>query len=382
VKGTVETYLQTVMATAKSAPFERVRLVCQEEDTISPELPPEPIEVVVKPKKVKNKKVRKSLVVGPASGQKNKKRAVLKDKNDKEVSKPVIIKFQVPPQITPQRTKEVDSDGDTVCGYSDEDDIPARSGSSSLSSAPSSLSATPPRRLAFPSRPALNPNSITTTSLSQMTTSESGYIRPEMIQSLPSDSPRLLFPSPTNTKDQVIRLNKRKRPPPAASIARAPSYMSNPNNINNNNERPTLTPSNATASSSSSASSSVLSSVGPFQRWQQAQAPALGLYQGIGAKVDIDENIQSSSPDPLVLPIPSNTNLNANGIQIGKGVNGHIFLNESQTIDIVDSADEIRGGSDIPTGHLEGHDRARDRDRDPLFPDTPLWYAYNHNQQP
>lgn len=162
VAGTVETYLKE-MGTIKQAPFERVRLVCQEEDIISPDLPPEPIETVVKSKKTKAKKAKPDTSGAGPGRPKGSKAKNVQAKPGKKGIKPLVIKFQVPPKSTPQRqprTKEIDSDGDTVGGYSDddEDDLQNRgkSPTSSLSSAPSSLSATPPRRLAFPPRPLLH----------------------------------------------------------------------------------------------------------------------------------------------------------------------------------------------------------------------------------
>lgn len=286
VSGTVETYLKE-MGTIRQAPFDRVRLVCQEEDIISPELPPEPVEVVVKPKNMKTKKSKKSLTAGPDQGVKgsNKKKSPVKNGN--KSTKPVILKFKVPNTTKPpqaqaavRRPKEVDSDGDTVGGYSDDDDVEnqnrADSPDSTLSSAPSTLSATPPRRLAFPPRPPPTylESSVTTTSLAQIMITEPGYIRPDMIQSIPHEStPQLI----SQDKDEVVavtRVHKRKRPPPAASIVRAPSYMTNPKLAKSTHQ-------NATASSSSSTSSTNLSTEVSSQVWHPS---ASGFWRSNGTK--------------------------------------------------------------------------------------------------
>jgi hypothetical protein len=365
VAGTVETYLKE-MGSVKQAPFERVRLVCQEEDIISPELPPEPIEVVSKPKKSKSKK-EKTITNGFGPGRpKGSKAKNPQSKTGKKGIKPLVIKFQVPPKSAAQRQrrpKEIDSDGDTVGGYSDDEDDDdnsqprAESPASSLSSAPSTLSATPPRRLAFP--PRLPPP---TTSLAHMMNTEPGFIRPDMIQSQRES------PGPADEIVAVAKV-KRKRPPPAASIVRAPSYMTNPNLARSQQ--------NATASSSSSTSSSAPSTEGPGQT-QTWQTPALGLYHHNGTmKLKDDRNppqgmIPSSSPDPLSLPLPSFTNGDDN--QTEKRVND-IFLNHQ-----LGRGPEAGLMEDTPPLlPLMGE---QDRDRDPLFPDAPLWYTYNQHSPP
>jgi hypothetical protein len=369
--GTVETYLKE-LGTTKQAPFERVRLVCQEEDIISPELPPEPIEVVSKPKKSKAKK-EKQMTNGSGPGKpKGVKTKNPQAKTGKKGIKPLVIKFQVPPKSTPQRQrrpKEIDSDGDTVGGYSDDDDDDdprnrAESPASSLSSAPSTLSATPPRRLAFPPRlPPPHLESSTTTSLAHIMNPDLGFIRPDMIQSQ-RESPR-----PADEIVAVARVNKRKRPPPASSIVRAPSYMTNPKLARSHQ--------NATASSSSSTSSSAPSTEGPGQTWQ---TPALGIYHSNGtAKFENGPTpsqgmIHSSSPDPLSLPLPSFTNGDGDQKQTGKRVND-IFLNHQ-----LGRGPEAGLMEDTsPLLPLIGE---QDRDRDPLFPDAPLWYTYNQHSPP
>jgi len=373
VVGTVETYLKE-MGSVKQAPFERVRLVCQEEDIISPELPPEPIEVVVKPKKVKGKKEK--TVTNGAGRPKGTRMQKGTTTTGKKGSKPLVIKFQVPPKSAPHRQprpKEIDSDGDTVGGYSDDDDdddnnvvIQNRAESpSSLSSAPSTLSATPPRRLAFPPRlPPPHLESSSTTSLAHIMNTEPGFIRPDMIQSQRES------PGPADEIVAVAKVNKRRRPPPAASIVRAPSYMTNPNLAKSHQ--------NATASSSSSTSSSAPSTEGPGQTWQ---TPALGLYHPNGTiKFDNGHTpqqgiIHSSSPDPLSLPLPSFTDGDDDRKQTERRVVNDIFLNHQ-----LGRGPEAGSMEDTPP--LLPSMGNGDQDRDPLFPDAPLWYAYNQQSPP
>jgi hypothetical protein len=375
VVGTVETYLKE-LGNVKQAPFERVRLVCQEEDIISPELPPEPIEVVVKSKKFKAKR-EKAITNGAGPGRpKGSKMQKGTPKTGKKGIKPLVIKFQVPPKSAPQRqrrAKEIDSDGDTVGGYSDDEDDQelqnrAESPASSLSSAPSTLSATPPRRLAFPPRlPPPHLESSTTTSLAQIMNTEPGFIRPDMLQSHRGS------PGPADEIVAVAKVNKRKRPPPASSIVRAPSYMTNLKLVRSHQ--------NATASSSSSSSSSAPSTEGPGQT-QTWQTPALGIYHSNGtAKFENGPTpsqgmIHSSSPDPLSLPLPLPLFTNGDGDQkqTGKRVND-IFLNHQ-----LGRGPEAGSTEDTPP--LLSSMGNGDRDRDPLFPDAPLWYTYNQQSPP
>lgn len=364
VVGTVETYLKE-LGSVKQAPFERVRLVCQEEDVISPELPPEPIEAVVKSRKVKAQKgktINNGAGPGGLKGSKAKKSSAIPGKKG---IKPLVIKFQVPPKSAPQRQarpKEIDSDGDTVGGYSDDDDDQelqnrAESPASSLTSAPSTLSATPPRRLAFP--PRLPPPHSESSNIG------TGFIRPDMIQS---------HRESTGPADEIVAVAKvkRKRPPPAASIVRAPSYMTNSNLARSTNNATT------SSSSSSSSSSSAPSTEGPGQTWQ---TPALGIYNPNGT-VQFENDptpsqgmLHSSSPDPLSLPLPSFTNGEGDQKQTEKRVVNDIFLNHQL-------------GRGPEAGLLEDTSPLlpligdQDRDRDPLFPDAPLWYTYNQQSSP
>jgi hypothetical protein len=378
VVGTVETYLKE-MGSVKQAPFERVRLVCQEEDIISPELPPEPIELIVKSKKPKTKK-EKTIINSSGPGRpKGSKTKNAQAKTGKKGIEPPVITFQVPPK-TPQRqrrTKEIDSDGDTVGGYSDDEDDQelqnrAESPASSLSSAPSTLSATPPRRLAFPPRLPPPSHLYPTTSLAHMMNTEPAFIRPDMIQSHRES------PGPTDEIVAVAKV-KRKRPPPAASIVRAPSYMTNPNLARSHQ--------NATASSSSSSSSSSAPSAeGPLHTWQ---TPALGIYHPNGT-VQFENGhttpqgmIHSSSPDPLSLPLPSFTNGHeaaCKGKQTEKRIVNDNFL-DSQ-LGRRPEAGLMEDTTHIPNVRLLIPMSKHDRDRDPLFPDAPLWYTYNETTHP
>ena len=370
MEGTVETYLKE-MGTVKEAPFEMVRLVCQEEDIISPELPPEPIDTVVKSKKVKAKKAKPETSGAGPGRPKGSKSKNVQAKPAKKGIKPLVIKFQVPPKSAPQRqprTKEIDSDGDTVGGYSDddEDDLQnrAKSPTSSLSSAPSSLSVTPPRRLAFPPKlPLPHLESSTTTSLAHIMNTEPGYIRPDLMRSHRES------PGPTDEIVAVANIHKRKPPPPASSIVRAPSYMINPSLARSHQ--------NATASSSSSTSSSAPSTEGPGQTWQ---IPSLGLYHpngtvGFGnSRIPQQGIIHSSSPYPLSLPLPSYINGHEAQKHTNKRVND-IFLNHQ--LGRGPEADLMEDTTPLLPSMGE-----QDRDRDPLFPDAPLWYTYNQQTLP
>jgi hypothetical protein len=176
-------------------------------------------------------------------------------------------------------------------------------------------------------------------------------------------------PGPADEIVAVARVNKRKRPPPASSIVRAPSYTTNPNLVRSHQ--------NATASSSSSSSSSAPSTDGPGQT-QTWQTPALGIYNSNGT-VKFENGptpsqgmIHSSSPDPLSLPIPSFTNGDDN--QTEKRVND-IFLNHQ-----LGRGPEAGLMEDTPP--LLPSMGNGDRDRDPLFPDAPLWYTYNQQSPP
>jgi hypothetical protein len=383
VEGTVETYLQAMAEKDKQAPFDCVRLVCQEEDIISLELPPEPVEVVVKPKKMKAKKSKKNKdlmagVQGQALGgtkKKSLKKSSAKNGNGKKANRPVILKFQIPPKTAPPRPKEVDSDGDTVGGYSDmdQDDLQDRSRSpgaeSSLSSAPSTLSVTPPRRLAFPPRPPPSHHD-STTSLARVMNVDPGYIRPEMMQ---VPAPAQMVSSP---REDVIRVNKLKKPPPAASIVRAPSYMSKPHL-----GRPSLRSQNATASSSSS---SITSSSVPSEEMQQTwHDSAIGLHHP-NSTVELGSGLastpQTSSPDPLLLPLPT---VDPNKQQ-ERRIADDIFLNNFPRQQQRKGSSDEDDSPPIRLAPLPPQSRSQgdlDRDRDPLFPDAPLWYTYNqHNQ--
>jgi hypothetical protein len=198
-----------------------------------------------------------------------------------------------------------------------------------------------------------------------------GYIRPEMMQ---VPAPAQMVSSP---KEDVIRVNKLKKPPPAASIVRAPSYMSKANL-----GRQSLHSKNSTASSSSSSitSSSVPSEV-IQQTWHDS---ALGLHHP-NSTVEMGSGLastpQTSSPDPLSLPLPSIDSKK----QTERRIADDIFLNNYPC-----QQQQREGSSDeddsppIPLAPLPPQSQSQgdqDRDRDPLFSDAPLWYIYNqHNQ--
>ncbi|RXK39113.1 hypothetical protein M231_03618 [Tremella mesenterica] len=144
---TVQAWLEKEAQDKTAAPFDRVRLVDELEDIITPELPPETIESPIKTGKGKkgvqqtNKRTRgpgkKS--TEPINGETKKIRLILKV-GGKE---PVVEKEEKP-------VKEVDSDGDTVGGWSDDEgDIGRRSGSETSEDDPNM----PQKRFPFPPLP-------------------------------------------------------------------------------------------------------------------------------------------------------------------------------------------------------------------------------------
>ena len=397
---TVEDYIRP-QESRRLAPFDRVRLVCRDEDVISPELPPEPVVIIpTKPKSVKSKKSTKSAVSkdqisGPKESSVKKKVQTRPALNGTKSGSPLKIRFKVPAQSTipsepvkHKRPKEVDSDGDTVGGWSDDtDDDRARSPASSLT-ALSDLSATPPRRLAFPPRPPGPDFDTTTTALLKVidgamdvgtdSLDQPGFMRPEMIhqafqlrQAGPGEhetSPRLVAVSEIQKdnangivgehgSDSPQKVKMRRKPPPASTIARAPKYMTHPH-LNRS-------PPSSTSSSSLSNNEASSSTSNPMQD------PTIN-YMTNGTV--IPSGPVSSSPDPLLMPIPSYLDTLAIK-QSDRRLADDIFLNNPPSY----PQSPPRQERDVEDDLQSLPDNERDRDRDPLFPDTPLWYTYNQH---
>ncbi|ORY34354.1 hypothetical protein BCR39DRAFT_517877 [Naematelia encephala] len=143
---TVQAWLEKAVEDRVGVPFDRVRLVDQATDVISPELPPDETQV---PQTTPKGKKKRKLAGSREGGTKAKKKRT--EQTD------LVVKLKLPPDLSapeqrPSKVKEVDSDGDTVGGWSTDDDGPAKAASSSFSS----LTPSPfERRLAFPPRPSV-----------------------------------------------------------------------------------------------------------------------------------------------------------------------------------------------------------------------------------
>jgi hypothetical protein len=202
-----------------------------------------------------------------------------------------------------------------------------------------------------------------------------GFIRPDMMhqafhqstnQDQDKSSPRLVD-LPQSQPDEIHyvngngeggsppRVNKRKKPPPASKIARAPRYMTHPHL--------TRSPPSSTSSSSSS-STSMSNNGGSSSTTLPSQTTCLNTTETESATNPVRTH---SSPDPLMLPIPSYLDTLAVK-QSDRRLRDVIFLNNpTPPRHESDREDDLESLPDVE----------RDRGRDPLFPDTPLWYAYN-----
>lgn len=169
-EATIQGFLERAgMEAALKTPFDRVRIVSQAEDIISPDLLPEEPEVVPVVKVSKKRKAQ-TASAGPKLAKKSKignkgQTGSTSPKKDVAATDALKIKLKMPQstnpaspakqQKLPQRMKEVDSDGDIVGDWSDDDGVvqhAASLGSRSDLTPLSSRSPTPPRRLAFPPR--------------------------------------------------------------------------------------------------------------------------------------------------------------------------------------------------------------------------------------
>jgi len=137
---TVQTWLEKTADDKAGIPFDRVRIVDQAHDVITPQLPPEKKDEPAVVSKTTKRKGR------PTKGPKAKKSKDEVDPTTEKTSTDAIkIKLKLNlKQPLPSKVKEVDSDGDTVGGWSNEDEVrsPASSALTSLSASSNNDSAT------------------------------------------------------------------------------------------------------------------------------------------------------------------------------------------------------------------------------------------------
>ncbi|WWC97109.1 hypothetical protein V866_003987 [Kwoniella sp. B9012] len=286
----VQAWLEKAVKDVSKAPFDLIRIVDQDKDIISPEIPLVEEEeeigetiVVEKPKAKRAKKNQPFASIGkkvkvhppmvrqddygvdkPKATRGRKKKVV--DANEEEIinnllegkqvktnTNNLVVKLKIPkliqndmsikPVAQAERVKEVDSDGDTVGDWSDDEAIDAGDDSplTSLSSLPSG-SPRPPPRLPFPPRPICAPimNMNTDEYLSslpgvirhQTFTPPTATSRDAVLHSSPmredaarSEDSSHSRSSPENGVD-LSHPRKRKRPPPQANIVRPPRHSS------------------------------------------------------------------------------------------------------------------------------------------------------------
>jgi hypothetical protein len=365
---TVESWLDQAVDRVR-LPFDRVRIVCQDEDIISPELPPEP----EREKPIKVKKARKSNLgpKGPSSNRK-KKKVSEEGQGVSEPTKSVKLKFKIPKPngnvhdgketpVVRVREKQVDSDGDTVGGWSEDDPEPD---ASPRSSSLTSMSITPPRRLA----PQMQQGP--SDQVDPLVVLSTGFIRPEMMHQTSallnldghSDQSSVLLSdsvssdpgssTPPPVLDE-ISAKKRKKPPPAANIIRLSKRIVHPPA-----PRPNIVRS-------------------PMESAKSNNGNANSAYQGaldLHDPMDPDAHqLPPSSPDPLLM----DTDHDDNGNDLF--FNGQIANRNSLPPPYTHSPPPRLTDTSVDV------DRSGDTENqngpDSLFPDTPLWYAYNqHNR--
>lgn len=208
--GDIQEYVDQQSSIMMRTPFDRVRIVMQDEDIISPDLPPEPeIKVVPSAKKRRTQKVQRTKGSQEGGAEEKKKSQVEKLKNSAQTNgSPLKLRSKVPRPPVVVREKEVDSDGDTVGDWSGDDEgdpivpLPSRTRSDSLTSI-SSREPTPPRRLAFPPRPTSPVLAGSTPFISNG--HGNGYINPAMmdINYVPLPSPLPVSHAPINSISPV-----------------------------------------------------------------------------------------------------------------------------------------------------------------------------------
>ncbi|WVQ64759.1 uncharacterized protein L199_002927 [Kwoniella botswanensis] len=285
----VQAWLEKAVKDVSKAPFDLIRIVDQDKDIISPEITlfeEEEIGETIVVEKPKAKRARKNQpfasigqkvkvhppmvrqddcgVDKPKAERGRKKKVV--DANEEEIinnlperkqvktnTNNLVVKLKIPkliqndmsikPVAQAERVKEVDSDGDTVGDWSDDEAIDGGDDSplTSLSSLPSE-SPRPPPRLPLPPRPIYAP-------IMNMNTDEYLSSLPGVIQhqafTPPSATSRDAVLHSSTTREHAARSEnsshsrsspedgvdlshprKRKRPPPQANIVRPPRHSS------------------------------------------------------------------------------------------------------------------------------------------------------------
>nr|XP_019048667.1 hypothetical protein I302_02440 [Kwoniella bestiolae CBS 10118]OCF27597.1 hypothetical protein I302_02440 [Kwoniella bestiolae CBS 10118] len=270
----VQSWLEKAVKDVSRAPFDLIRIVDHDKDIISPDIPPEEqIEETIvvenpQPKKARRKrlseKIGEQIVVDPSSLERNgemekpkakrgrKKKIVQVDEEEIINTSPVrpsvektnklVVKLKIPKPVPPgtspaittpaERVKEVDSDGDTVGDWSDDNvDGGDESSLTSLSSLPSKSPAIP-ARLPFPPRPIYAPIMDTNEYLSTLPGADQNESIPVAsdvdLHSTPlkEETPHTDSSIHNDSGDDLSHSRKRKRPPPAANIVRAPRHSS------------------------------------------------------------------------------------------------------------------------------------------------------------
>lgn len=252
---TVQAWLEKATQEKVGVPFERVRLVDQATDIISPDLPPETPPAVEKVINARKRKA-KALKLPKEPKAKKAKKSAKGDMEDENKGKENGLKIRIKVPLRVPRPKEVDSDGDTVGGYSDDED--ARSNASSKLTSLSAGSSTPsivPPRLAFPPRASFpadtNQYLATIAAINSKSSPEvsPSARRPQMHSTLAAAMSHMTdFTDETSGQAPVMRgesssesitgntPRKRRKPPPQANILRAPKYTTIPQPLHD--ERP------------------------------------------------------------------------------------------------------------------------------------------------
>ncbi|WRT63660.1 uncharacterized protein IL334_000583 [Kwoniella shivajii] len=283
---TVQAWLEKAVKDVSRAPFDLIRIVDQDKDVISPDLPPEEEEdigdkiIVHKPRKMRAKKMKlgdkveketvEKLGEEKPKAKRGRKKRILDENGGSKVDQfdgnkgtmksnnlgNLIIKLKIPKlsekrlDVIPperERLKEVDSDGDTVGDWSSHNGEGEQvdDSSSALSSLPSD-SPPIPARFPFPPRSVFSQIPDTNEYLSTLpsTLQDQTQSQPVLVEStndippLPSQPMQFTPPPPLLVDANTIRSSpdisgdehahpkKRKRPPPKANIVRAPRHSS------------------------------------------------------------------------------------------------------------------------------------------------------------
>lgn len=253
---TVQAWLEKAVEDRVGVPFDRVRLVDQATDIVTPELAPLPVEketLMALASKPKPSKKRKKM----DGGDKPKKvKKVAKEDLGGQGQHTIKLKLRLPTEQNRyhdgytnhsrlRRQKEVDSDGDTVGEYSSDEQVRPRSAQSSLTPLSRASSPTPPPRFAFPPRvpydmfiPPLRDALIEDTSdmhamRNEMSPQHSGNAGEILATSLPAGMNGLHLPtSPSQsswTADPSMpqppsAWKSKRNPPPNANVVHQPQH--------------------------------------------------------------------------------------------------------------------------------------------------------------